>query len=225
MNNFSGVSIHLKDALSNIRILQQTIMDRQRFGGFSGPARGASGSAALVVALVMSMSWYPDTAKAHLFGWSALLAFSSAINGVALLHWFFNDRYVQRDIRRLRPILDAFPPLVVGGAMTAMMILHKQPEYLFGIWMCMFGLTNLSLRQVLPPDYIWVGLFYTAAGVYWLLMPHALFLNPWPMGMIFFLGEWAGGLILYKDHRRYLAFVRYQDVAMVESTNDGENNG
>jgi hypothetical protein len=45
--------------------------------------------------------------------------------------------------------------------------------------------------------------------VAWLLTPHASLANPWPMGIVFFAGEWAGGLILYFDERRYLSFVRY----------------
>jgi hypothetical protein len=27
-------------------------------------------------------------------------------------------------------------------------------------------------------------------------------MNPWTMGIVFFAGEWAGGLILYADDKR-----------------------
>jgi hypothetical protein len=39
---------------------------------------------------------------------------------------------------------------------------------------------------------------YTLCGVAFLLWPPA-FLNPWPMGIVFLLGEWAGGFILHYD--------------------------
>jgi len=39
-------------------------------------------------------------------------------------------------------------------------------------------------------------LFYQAAGIACLLAPGITFLNPWPMGLVFFAGETAGGWIL-----------------------------
>ena len=44
-----------------------------------------------------------------------------------------------------------------------------------------------------------VGIF---AGVVCLVHPAVAFTRPWPMGIVFFVGEWAGGLVLYlEDHR------------------------
>jgi len=59
--------------------------------------------------------------------------------------------------------------------------------------------------------------------VAWLLLPQASFMNPWPMGLVFFLGEWAGGLLLYFDERRYLALVRYQDIEEERNANRNEH--
>ena len=41
-----------------------------------------------------------------------------------------------------------------------------------------------------------VGLFYQVAGIVCLLAPGISFLNPWPMGLVFFAGESVGGWIL-----------------------------
>ena len=42
------------------------------------------------------------------------------------------------------------------------------------------------------------------AGAVCLLWPGCEFRNPWPMGIVFFCGEMAGGLILYLDRRRVM---------------------
>ena len=206
---FSG---HLRDALAQVRHLQHSVLSRQRFGGFSGPARAASGTAALMAAYLMASGHYPATLKAHFMGWGAVFVFALILNGGALLYWFVKDPRVQRDIYRLRPLLDATPPIAVGGALTLTLAFNGLPQYLFGVWMCCFGLTNLASRHVLPKYISWVGVFYLLCGIAWLLNGNATFLNPWPMGAVFFIGEWAGGLLLYFDERRYLAFVRYQYV-------------
>lgn len=190
------------EALAQVRSLQQVVLDRLRFHGFSGPTRAISGTLAMVAALVMSTPWYPRNTEAHLVGWGCVLAASLALNGGALIYWFLTDVRAQRDFRRLDPVLDIIPPLVVGALITVALILRGMHDYLFGIWMLMFGLTNLSTRYVLPRTVLVVGLFYVLCGAAWLLAPQVSFLNPWPMGMVFFAGEWVGGLILYFDGHR-----------------------
>jgi hypothetical protein len=125
------------------------------------------------------------------------------LNGGALLHWFLSDQEVNRNVHRLTPVLDVVAPLVVGGILTAALVLHGLHRYLFGTWMCMFGLVNLASRHVLPRSICLVGLFYIACGGVWLLAPGLKFVNPWPMGLVFFAGEWVGGMILHLDDRRY----------------------
>jgi hypothetical protein len=206
---FSG---HIREALAQVRQLQQSVLTRQQFRGYSGPARVVSGTAALMAAAIMSSAHYPATPRAHFLGWGAVFVFALILNGGALLYWFLNDPRVNRNMRRLAPILDSAPSLVVGGALTVMMAFNGVSQYLFGVWMCMFGLTNLASRYVLPRHIWFVGTFYVVCGVAWLLLPQTTFLNPWPMGVVFFAGELMGGCILYSDQRRYLALVRYQDI-------------
>jgi hypothetical protein len=201
----------IRDALAQVRHLQHSVLSRQRFGGFSGPARAASGTAALAAAYIMATGTYPATLRAHFMGWAAVFVFALLLNGAALLYWFLNDPHVNRHIYRLRPLFDAIPAIAVGGVLTLTLAFNGLPQYLFGVWMCCFGLSNLASRYVLPKYISWVGVFYLLCGMAWLLLADATFLNPWPMGAVFFVGEWAGGLLLYLDERRYLAFVRYQD--------------
>ena len=192
----------IQEALDQVRQLQQTIMERIRFHGFSGPTRAISGTVALAMAVLMSSPGYPQTARAHLVGWAIVLAIALALNGGALLYWFMHDTHTRHHPGRLRPVLDVIPPLFVGGVLTVALLLRQQLDLLFGIWMLMFGLTNLVSRHVLPRAINGVGLFYIVAGTAWLLTPGLRFMQPWTMGIVFFAGEWAGGLILYMDHKR-----------------------
>jgi hypothetical protein len=196
------ISGHVQEALDQVRHLQHALLKHIRFHGFSGPTRALSGTLALITASVMATPFYPATPKAHLFGWGAVLAVALLLNTGALLRWFLVTPDVQRNPRRLRPVLDVIPPLFVGGVLTAALILRGQLDLLFGVWMLMFGLTNLSSRHVLPRSINLVGLFYICAGMAWILTPGLTFLNPWTMGIVFFAGEWAGGLILYADDKR-----------------------
>ena len=125
---------HIQDALSQVRELQQKILEKQRFKGYSGRARALAGTIALLAAFIMSTSGFPKTNSAHLYGWGAVFCFGLLINYGALLNWFLFDAKVQRDFRKLRPIIDAFPPLLVGGILTLVLILQNQHQLLFGIW-------------------------------------------------------------------------------------------
>ncbi len=192
----------IAEALDQVRQLQHAVLERIRFHGFSGPTRAISGTVALAMAVLMSTPYYPQSARAHLLGWLGVLFVALALNGGALIYWFVHDAGVQRNPRRLRPVLDVVPPLFVGGVLSIALILRQQPDLLFGIWMLMFGLANLASRHVLPRAINLVGLFYIVSGAAWILTPGMSFMHPWPMGIVFFAGEWAGGLILYLDHKR-----------------------
>lgn len=196
------ISQHVQDALDQVRQLQQVIVDRLRFTGFSGPTRAVSGTLALFAAAVMASSFYPKTSEAHLMGWFSVLAVALALNTGALIYWFVTNAEANRDVRRLGPVLDILPPLGVGALLTVSLVLHSQHDYLFGIWMCMFGLTNLASRHVLPRAICLVGIFYILCGAVWLFTPNASFFNPWVMGLVFCVGEWTGGMILHFDGRR-----------------------
>ena len=196
----SMLSIH--EALANVREMQQAVLERQKFKGYSGRARMLSGGIALVAAALMSLPFFPERNLAHVLGWGGVFVVAFMLNLVAILWWFSHDPVAKRDVRMLRPVVDVVPPLFVGGLLTATMILHHQFQYLFGIWMCLFGLTNMASRMVLPKWIFGVGVFYIVAGALCLLAPSIEFTNPWPMGVVFFAGEWVGGLILHYDGTR-----------------------
>jgi hypothetical protein len=205
--------LNVNEALDHVREVTQAVLERQRFRGYSGPSRILSGSIALVAAVVMSSELFPDRNLAHILGWGGVFMIAFFLNAVAVIRWFLHDPVTHRNFRVLKPTLDVLPPIAVGGVLTAVMIWHQQYQYLFGIWMCLFGLTNMASRMVLP-RLIWlVGAFYITAGAMCLLAPGIDFRNPWPMGIVFFAGELVGGCVLHMDGTRNVIPVRPREGA------------
>lgn len=190
---------HIHQALAQVQELRQRVLEKQRFKGYSGRARAASGTIALAAAAVMAAPRFPEKPGWHMIGWGTVFLAGVALNYGAMIYWFFFDPEIKRDLRRLKPVLDALPPLFVGSVLTAVFLVHDQHRFLFGTWMCLFGLANLASYHVLPRAIAFIGLYYVIAGTACLLSPRLSFTDPWPMGVIFFVGEWAGGLILHFD--------------------------
>ena len=194
---------HIHHALEQVHELRHKILERQRFRGYSGYVRMLSGTWALLAAAVMSSSFVPQTSEAHLVGWGIVCGLALVVNYGAVGYRFLAEQDSRWDIQRLRPILDGIPALVVGGLLTVAMLRNGHLQYLFGIWMSLFGLTNIASRHALPPKVALVGCFYVICGAVCLFLPGdaGSFLNPWPMGIVFFVGEWAGGMLLYLDEQ------------------------
>ena len=66
--------------------------------------------------------------------------------------------------------------------------------------MCQYGLAQVAYRQSLPAATYWVGVGYIVCGAGCLLLGPVPITNPWPMGIVFFLGELVSGAIL-ASHR------------------------
>jgi hypothetical protein len=193
------------DALRQVRELQQKILQKQRFKGYSGRARAISGTFALITAAIVASPYWPATAAAHLTAWGTLFVVAFLLNFGAITYWFLRDPRTKREIRRLKPILDTLPPLCVGAILTIALARHQMYSWLFPVWMTLFGLANLASRHALPPAISIIGCFYVIAGSALLLVGPVSFLNPWPMGIIFFAGEWMGGIVLHFDESDSIA--------------------
>lgn len=198
-------TVNLHDALLLVQSLRHSLIEGQVSRGLTGPGRVVSGCIALLACMILSTPMIPSTPRAHLLAWGVVLLLASLINGFSLLYFYLNDKQVNRDIRRLRPLLDALPPLAVGAGLTVAFVLKREPDPLCGIWMCMFGLVNLASRNSLPSLISFAGMFYIAGGLVCLILPGFSFTNPWPMGIVFFTGELTSGLVLMMDRRRLKA--------------------
>ncbi len=199
------IASHVHDALGQVRRLRGLILDRRAFRGYSGPARILAGMVALTGAAVLAILRFRDLPGAHLAGWACVLAVALALNYGALLRWFLRDPDCAQRLANLRPAIDALPALATGAALSLALVVHRDFDLLFGTWMVCYGLAHIPYRQSLPFGNYLVGLGYVGAGAVCLLWPGLSFTNPWPMGLVFGVGEMTGGAILYLDRRRVLA--------------------
>ncbi len=185
----------VSEALAQVRQMQSVVQDRLRFRGFSSRARIAGGFAALLGAIVLGRMAPPDAQLAHLAGWGAVLLLAGGVNYGALLLWMRRDARWQRRAEWV-PALESLPPLAVGGLLSLAFWRAGAYDLLPGTWMLCYGLVHMAYRRNLPAGVYAVGFFYLAAGAVCLLTPGLLFTDPRPMGMVFGVGEVAGGLAL-----------------------------
>lgn len=190
------VAHHIHDALDQVRRLQDLVLEKRMFQGYSGRARILSGGTALAAAAALASPWVPRTDPAHLAGWALALVVALGLNYGALAWWFLFDPTVRRNPRLVKPAIDALPALLVGAILSAALILNGQYRLLFGVWMSLYGLAQVAYRQSLPAGIYRVGLVYMLCGAVCLLAPCLAFTNPWPMGLTFCFGEVAGGVVL-----------------------------
>lgn len=197
------IANHIHDALAQVRKLQEFILEKRLFGGYSGKARIVCGVVVLLGAFVLDSALVPSVVDVHLAGWAVILLIGLLVNYGCLIYWFLFDHDVRRNPIMLKPAVDAIPALGAGAVFSLAFILSCQHDMLFGMWMCFYGLAQVAYRQSLPVGIYYVGVGYMVCGAYMLLCGTSSFLNPWPMGGVFFVGELAGGLVLlkYKHHK------------------------
>ncbi len=190
---------HVHQALAQVQAMRRHVIEKQRFKGYSGRARAMGGTLALAAAAwLAARPAHGD--RFSLLIWVCVALVSIALNYGAVLVWFLSDPQVERQTRRLKPVVEVIPAITVGGILTLAFLRDGVFAYLPAVWMLLFGLANLASRHVLPKGIGWVGLLYLAAGATFLFAaPRQGLSNPWPMGIVFFVGEWLGGLVLHFD--------------------------
>ena len=184
------------EALVQVQQMQELVLDRQGFSGFSGVARMVGGFAALLTAVVLQHA-VPKDPRLHLIGWGLLLAFGLAVNFAALFWWLFKH-WGELRLAELWPVWEVFPTLSAGAALTVALVRTGQLDLLFGTWMALYGASHMAQRRSLPFPIYCGGLTYLAAGIFFLLWPGVSFTDPRPMGLVFGLGELFGGWVLVK---------------------------
>lgn len=186
----------IDQALHRLRQMQELVLDRQQFSGFSGAARLTGGAAALATAMVLRHV-VPDEPRFHLIGWGLLLTFGLAVNFAALFWWLFKHRGTLC-LAELWPVWEVFPTLSAGAALTVALVRTGQFDLLFGTWMALYGASHMVHRRSLPFPIYCGGLAYLGAGIFFLLWPGVSFTDPRPMGFVFGLGELFGGWVLVR---------------------------
>jgi hypothetical protein len=193
------IANHIHDALRQVRELQERILLKQRFKGYSGRARALGGCVALGAGLLMHGRAERLSELSILWGWLLVVIFSAAINYGALFYWFLTDTEVKRDLRRLKPALEVVPVFFVAGVLTAVIAEAGHFHLLYGIWLCCYGLAQFCAREVLPRAIRWVGAVYLLVGALAFVLPEFTVQGTLVFGAILFLGEWAAGLVFHFD--------------------------
>ncbi len=192
------IANHIHDALDQVRRMQELVHEKRHFHGYSGLARLISGTTACVAAIVLCSSHIPADPQAHLVVWGVVLAISLVANYAGLAYWFCTDHDVRRNPLMLKPALDAVPALGAGAVVSVALILRGNYDLLIGCWMLFYGLAQVAYRLSLPKGIYQGGVWYLGWGAICLLLPDLHFLNPWPMGIAFLVGEGYGGYTLLK---------------------------
>lgn len=195
------IANHIHDALGQVRKMQELILSKRNFRGYSGTARVLGGVSALAGAAFIYFLPVSHNPNSHLLVWGSVLCVSLILNYGALAWWFFFGGEAERNLQKLLPAVDALPPLGVGAILTFALVLHHQYALLFGVWMMLYGLVHLSYRMSLPGENYFVGIFYILCGTVCLFIFND-FYNPWPMGITFFIGELVGGFVLRVNRKR-----------------------
>ena len=190
------IANHIHDALGQVRKLQGLILEKRKFTGYSGTARMLGGTITLLGCAWMG--FHADRFDIQLLGWLSILAIALLLNYGALLLWFIQLPDRERKVLTITPALDAIPPLAVGGILSAALLLRGYPDLLFGTWMCLYGLAHTNCRTALPKENWYLGIYYLVCGTFFMLWQGSSFMNPWPVGIVFLVGEWAGGIIFHR---------------------------
>ena len=191
----------IQQALEQVQELRTRILTTRLFRGYSARARIGGAVAALCGTLVLASERVPPTVRAHTIVWGAVCVVAATLNYGALLRWFGEQPEEKRELSMLRPAVDALPAFIGAAILTWAIYQIEQPDLLMGMWMVMFGLMHTSSWHSLPQKIWWLGWYYIACGIgYFTLLESPTFFNPWPMGIVFVVGECAGAWVLRK-HR------------------------
>lgn len=193
------ISDHIQDALDQVREIQRTVLARRRFEGYSVSARVASGFLALGAGALLSSGVLPVKLRYHLLVWGSVCAVSLLLNFAAVARWYRALPENERQVARLRPVVDSMVPILMAGLFTIALSRRGAGDLLFGMWMSFYGLANFAARDALPRGVRTLGYFYALCGAFCLIHPQVRWYYPWPMGMVFGVGEIVTAALLYLD--------------------------
>ena len=201
--------MNLRDALGRVAELRAKILESQKFRGYSGRARAIGGCAALIGGLVLRLVPEGGRHVAIPVVWGAVFVVAFTLNYGAVLHWWWNLSGDERSRSAVAPALENLPVFVVGGLLTAHLLAYGPLAALPGMWAAVFALTHFTAKYALPRGMRLVGWWYVGAGAVLLLKQEATLAEPMLPALVFFLGEWAGGWLLFRAHHSggVLAFL------------------
>ena len=195
----------MQRALDDLAEVRARLAATQRFRGLSGWAAIGSGIVAVACGGAQyALDPYPKTQLdgAHFVAlWGVCLAFALALNYGAIGIWYARH-WSSRSGIELRTVgLTIVPAIVVGGILTAALVIRGDYDVLPATWMLAYAVGRFASRALVPPSVVYVAVFFAALGAAFALVPSAVSLAWWVMPLAFGIGQTAIGAIVLRSEQ------------------------
>ena len=195
----------LERALLDIAEVRERLATTQTFKGYSGLAAAISGVLALVAGGVQAflVPNVLDTHGARIYFaiWLVCCVASIIVNYGAIAHWFASDASA-RDRWQTRTVgLSILPALVLGGALSAILLRVGHVELLPGAWYGCYGVGLFASRTMIPRAVVPLAVAFVVSGCALLFAPAALTLQWWIMPLGFGAAQLFIGYAIYRDRK------------------------
>ncbi len=196
----------LERALLDIAEVRERLATTQTFKGYSGLAAAISGVLALVAGGVQAYL-VPGVVDAHgariYFAiWLICCAASIIVNYGAIAHWFARD-VSARDRWQTRTVgLSILPALVLGGALSAILLRIGHVELLPGAWYSCYGVGLFASRTMIPRSVVPLAMVFMLAGCALFFAPPEIALQWWVMPIGFGAIQLFIGYAIHRDRKQ-----------------------
>jgi len=187
----------------DIAEVRERLAMTQRFRGYSGVAAAASGCFAIVAGVVQALlapapaNAYEDRLYAAI--WLACGGAAMIVNYASIAHWVASDASA-RDRWQTRTVgLSILPALLLGGALTAVLLGDNHYTLLPGIWSACYGVGLFASRTLVPRPVVPIAALFLLIGIALLFAQASLSLAWWVLPSIFGTGQIAIGFFVARD--------------------------
>ena len=194
-----------QQALDQIAAVREGVAKANTFRGYRAATTMLSAVFAVIASIVCKWLLRQSVfePEPYLTVWIAAAALSMASVGFEMaLRVRQSASPMQRDLT-LAAVERFLPALAAGGLLT-LVIYRFSPDELWmlpGLWMILFGLGIHASRRLLPRYSEAVAAFYLLSGLVVLSMRETTTLDPWPMGIVFGVGQFVAAMMLWYTER------------------------
>ena len=194
--------MELLEALTQISEIRQQMTRSEVYRGYRSLTTSVSSMLAILGAVTQPLFVAsPDTELGrYLIFWIGIAAVSAIVVGSEV--WWRARRTDSEVLQQMtRLAVEQLSPSLVVGALLTLCIFQTAPQVswmLPGLWALIFSLGIFASHRLLPPQSLWVALYYASCGLgclYWGQGANAL--SPWQMGICFGGGQLMSAAILF----------------------------
>lgn len=194
--------MELREALAQISEIREQMARTEIFRGYHSVPVAVTGVLAIAAACLQPMVIASPAQQIdrYLAFWTGMAAIGITLSAVSLLRRVhLSEPGVSRELTRLA--VEQFLPCLLVGALITICLYVGPVETIWvlpGLWAVCFALGIFSSCRFLPPQVVWVGVYYLVCGCLCLLRGHSdQVFAPWQMGVSFGGGHVLTAGILY----------------------------